>query len=186
MAYVIGIRCLSINRASTKFNNLKVVSSPSSPSFLIILSSFLKLHTPLTSPSLYQSQHQYQTRTITTCKMSPSSQDQEKDQEDKKTSAATANAKSSALAQGHADQDVKGEHNDWKFRAPYKVHENGGESGFRALYEGACHCGRVKYQLGREKPLGAKFCHCGTCRVLHGESCLGCVFWEGERREEGG
>ncbi|KAF7868312.1 hypothetical protein EAF04_004844 [Stromatinia cepivora] len=78
----------------------------------------------------------------------------------------TTNAKSAALSQGHKDSDVQGEHNDWKFRVPYKVHEN--DEGFKALYEGGCHCGRVKYQLGRERPLSAKFCHCTTCQVLHG------------------
>lgn len=78
-----------------------------------------------------------------------------------------ANAKNEALSQGHKDSDVHGEHNDWKFRVPYKVHEN--DDGFKVLYEGGCHCGRVKYQLSRERPLSAKFCHCATCQVLHGE-----------------
>ncbi len=35
---------------------------------------------------------------------------------------------------------------------------------FNALYEASCHCGRVKYQLSREKPLDAKYCHCTTCQ----------------------
>jgi hypothetical protein len=26
----------------------------------------------------------------------------------------------------------------------------------------------VQYQLSREKPLDAKFCHCKTCQVIHG------------------
>jgi hypothetical protein len=69
---------------------------------------------------------------------------------------------------GHKEDEVEGEHNEWKFREPYKVQENSGD--FKALYEGGCHCGRVKYQLSREKPLDAKFCHCTTCQVLHGLS----------------
>lgn len=67
---------------------------------------------------------------------------------------------------GAQDHEVEGEHNEWKFKEPYKVHEK--DSKFKALYDGECHCGRVKYQLGREKPLNAKFCHCTTCQVLHG------------------
>lgn len=57
---------------------------------------------------------------------------------------------------------------DWKERAPYKVHEN--NPNFNVRYEGSCHCGRVKYQLSRDKPLDAKYCHCTTCQTLHGES----------------
>jgi len=69
---------------------------------------------------------------------------------------------------GHKEDEVEGEYNEWKVREPYKVHENSGN--FKALYEGSCHCGRVQYQLSREKPLDAKFCHCTTCQVLHGLS----------------
>jgi len=57
---------------------------------------------------------------------------------------------------------------DWKTQAPYKIHEN--DPNFHARYEGGCHCGRVKYQLSREKPLDAKYCHCTTCQKLHGTS----------------
>lgn len=55
---------------------------------------------------------------------------------------------------------------DWKLRAPYRIH--GGSDGFQTRYEASCHCGRVKYQLSREKPLDAKYCHCTTCQTLHG------------------
>lgn len=75
--------------------------------------------------------------------------------------------KDSAKQGGHKDEDVEGEHNEWKFREPYKVHEN--DPNFKALYEGSCHCGRIQYQLSREKPLEAKYCHCSTCQVLHGK-----------------
>lgn len=75
--------------------------------------------------------------------------------------------KDAAVEGGNKKEDLDGEHNEWKFNAPYKVHEN--DENFNALYEGGCHCGRVKYQLSKEKPLNAKFCHCTTCQVLHGK-----------------
>ena len=68
---------------------------------------------------------------------------------------------------GHDHQSTEGELNQWKFRAPYKIHENDPE--FHVRYEGSCHCGKVKYQLSREKPLDSKYCHCTTCQKLHGE-----------------
>jgi hypothetical protein len=86
------------------------------------------------------------------------------------TMAPSATEKSQAKSSGHKAEDVDGSHNEWKFRAPYKVHEN--EDGFKALYEASCHCGKVKYQLSREEPLDAKYCHCTTCQVLHGSSPL--------------
>lgn len=55
---------------------------------------------------------------------------------------------------------------EWKKNAPYKIHEEGS---FDARYDASCHCGKVKYQLSREKPLDAKYCHCTTCQRLHGE-----------------
>lgn len=55
---------------------------------------------------------------------------------------------------------------EWKTRAPYAIHKNDDE--FNARYEGSCHCGRVQYQLNRDKPLNAKYCHCTTCQTLHG------------------
>ena len=57
---------------------------------------------------------------------------------------------------------------EWKLRAPYRIHEE--DDGFQTRYEASCHCGRVKYQLSREKPLDAKYCHCTTCQTLHGWS----------------
>ena len=64
--------------------------------------------------------------------------------------------------------ELQGEHNQWKFRAPYRVHEDNDGDNFPARYDGGCHCGRVRYQLSREKPLSAKYCHCTTCQVIHG------------------
>lgn len=55
---------------------------------------------------------------------------------------------------------------DWKHRAPYRIHED--NDNFLARYEGSCHCGKVQYELSREKPLNAKYCHCTTCQGLHG------------------
>ncbi|CAG8961415.1 hypothetical protein HYFRA_00013363 [Hymenoscyphus fraxineus] len=80
--------------------------------------------------------------------------------------APSATEKRQAMEEGHEQHQLEGEKNEWKFRAPYKVHEN--NEGFKAYYQGGCHCGRVKYQLGREKPLRSKYCHCTTCQVLHG------------------
>jgi len=78
-----------------------------------------------------------------------------------KTMPPSADEKSTAKMSGHKSEDVEGSHNDWKFRAPYLVHTN--DSNFKSLYDGSCHCGRVQYQLSREKPLYAKYCHCSTC-----------------------
>lgn len=75
--------------------------------------------------------------------------------------------KDQAANAGSKRSDIEGKENEWKFRAPYKVHSNDEE--FNVIYEGGCHCGRVRYQLNEEKPLSAKFCHCTTCQVLHGE-----------------
>ncbi|KAL8846088.1 MAG: hypothetical protein Q9221_008797 [Calogaya cf. arnoldii] len=61
---------------------------------------------------------------------------------------------------------TEGELNEWKHRAPYKVHDPAEH--FQVRYEGSCHCGKVQYQLSREKPLDAKFCHCTTCQKIHG------------------
>ncbi|KAL6721699.1 hypothetical protein ACLMJK_000803 [Lecanora helva] len=64
------------------------------------------------------------------------------------------------------DGSTEGELNQWKFRAPYKVHDN--DPNFHARYHGSCHCGKIQYQLSREKPLDSKYCHCTTCQKIHG------------------
>lgn len=56
---------------------------------------------------------------------------------------------------------------DWKTRAPYKIHDAAKD--FDVKHEGSCHCGKVKYQLSREKPLASKYCHCTTCQKIHGQ-----------------
>lgn len=88
--------------------------------------------------------------------------------------APSKNDKTTAKSNGADDHEVEGKDNEWKFRAPYKIHED--DPDFEALYEGSCHCGRVQYQLSREKPLESKYCHCGTCQVLHGVCFVSSVF----------
>lgn len=91
--------------------------------------------------------------------------------------APSSNEKQQAKEQGSKSHEVEGEENEWKFKAPYKVHEK--DSGFKKIYDASCHCGKVRYELGREKPLDAKFCHCTTCQVIHGMS-LKCSMFVGE------
>lgn len=57
---------------------------------------------------------------------------------------------------------------EWKHREPYRIHED--NENFPVKWEGSCHCGKVTYELSREKPLAAKYCHCTTCQRLHGVS----------------
>ncbi|KAF2170734.1 hypothetical protein M409DRAFT_63813 [Zasmidium cellare ATCC 36951] len=54
---------------------------------------------------------------------------------------------------------------EWKKRAPYRIHES--NEHFKARYEASCHCGKVKYELSREEPLDSKLCHCTTCQTSH-------------------
>jgi hypothetical protein len=71
--------------------------------------------------------------------------------------------------ESHQYQAGKTTHRDidqWKHRAPYRIHENG--DNFNVKWKGKCHCGKVEYQLSREKPLKVKYCHCTTCQRLHG------------------
>ena len=85
---------------------------------------------------------------------------------EKQARAMTSNVKGENGNNGD-DGALEGEHNQWKFRAPYRIHED--DSHFHARYEGSCHCGRIHYQLSRERPLDAKYCHCTTCQKIHGE-----------------
>ena len=64
------------------------------------------------------------------------------------------------------DRDI----DQWKHREPYAVHDNEKNEKFDVKWEGSCHCGKVTYQLSRDKPLAAKYCHCTTCQRLHGGS----------------
>ena len=84
-----------------------------------------------------------------------------------------ANNNSGENGQNGDQGDMDGELNEWKYRAPYKVHEN--DPNFHVRYNASCHCGKVKYQLSREKPLDSKYCHCTTCQKLHGEQAYCCL-----------
>jgi hypothetical protein len=57
---------------------------------------------------------------------------------------------------------------EWKHREPYLIHDE--NENFSVKWKGKCHCGKVEYQLRREKPLSSKYCHCTTCQRLHGVS----------------
>ncbi|KAL7953199.1 Mss4-like protein [Trichoderma compactum] len=52
----------------------------------------------------------------------------------------------------------------WETQLPYQEPDRN----FDKVLEGACHCGRVKYWLSKDKPLASKYCHCGDCKVIHG------------------
>merc|ERR1712093_797825 len=76
----------------------------------------------------------------------------------------------------HRDED------QWKTREPYRVHEK--VDNFPAKWEGSCHCGKVTYQLSRDKPLAAKYCHCTTCHRFYPQRVAefrgdGIVKWKG-------
>jgi len=60
---------------------------------------------------------------------------------------------------GVADKD------QWKYRAPYKIHDEGKD--FETKLEGNCHCGKVQFGLSRDVPLASKLCHCTTCQLQH-------------------
>lgn len=72
--------------------------------------------------------------------------------------------------QHQAGSTTHREEDEWKHREPYKIHDK--QEGFDAKWKGKCHCGKVKYELSRDKPLASKYCHCGTCQKLHGVSTL--------------
>lgn len=56
---------------------------------------------------------------------------------------------------------------DWKNSPPYQPRS--AEDFGTVHWRGNCQCQRVVYELNRMQPLGAKFCHCHGCQVLHGE-----------------
>ncbi|KUI72167.1 hypothetical protein VM1G_07490 [Cytospora mali] len=51
----------------------------------------------------------------------------------------------------------------WKTEHPYQKTDED----FKVEWEASCHCGNVKYQLSREKPLASKYCHCIQCQTMH-------------------
>lgn len=85
--------------------------------------------------------------------------------------------------QHQASSTTHRQEDEWKHRAPYRIHKSFSpkmdgnkeeseneekEEDFPVKWRGQCHCGRVKYQLRRERPLSSKYCHCTTCQRLHG------------------
>lgn len=68
--------------------------------------------------------------------------------------------------QYQANSSIDREEDQWKFRAPYRIHDKA--ENFPVKWRGSCHCGAVQYELSREKPLASKYCHCTTCQRMHG------------------
>jgi hypothetical protein len=83
------------------------------------------------------------------------------------TAAAAARTYATKMSPEEQQQEDKTGLNDWKTKAPYKIHES--NEHFKARYEAACHCGKVEYELSREEPLDSKLCHCTTCQTQHGK-----------------
>ena len=54
---------------------------------------------------------------------------------------------------------------EWTVQPPYAA---AGPGHFDAKWKGTCHCGRVEYQISRNRPLASKYCHCRVCQRLHG------------------
>lgn len=72
---------------------------------------------------------------------------------------------SHAMTEG--DVSAGGAPGGWADEPPYAPASQ--RPGFVARRRASCHCGRVKYSLGRERPLASKYCHCRGCQVLHGK-----------------
>ncbi|EED17782.1 conserved hypothetical protein [Talaromyces stipitatus ATCC 10500] len=63
----------------------------------------------------------------------------------------------------------------WKLRAPYQIQKD--EEFGPVKWEAMCHCGNVQYQIKRERPLAAKYCHCRACQVLHAAPFQWCAIF---------
>lgn len=80
--------------------------------------------------------------------------------------------------EAHRHQAGSTTHHDldkWKHREPYRIHQS--DEKFSVKWRGGCHCGRVKFQLSRERPLVSKYCHCTTCQRLHGAPFQWCTIF---------
>src|SRR5438034_8125276 len=63
--------------------------------------------------------------------------------------------------------DDREEREQWKYEPPYRIQP---PDDFGPVHwRGSCECGKATYQLNRQMPLDAKFCHCRGCQVLHGK-----------------
>jgi hypothetical protein len=67
-----------------------------------------------------------------------------------------------------ADEDIEQDKpgGEWRDQPPYRTHDK--NHTFEKKHTAHCSCGRVKYWLSRDKPLGSKYCHCEDCQSLHG------------------
>jgi hypothetical protein len=82
------------------------------------------------------------------------------------TAAAAARTYATKMSPEQQAQEDSTGLNDWKTKAPYRLHDP--NEHFEARYEAACHCGKVEYEISREEPLDSKLCHCTTCQTQHG------------------
>ncbi|KAH8903817.1 hypothetical protein BR93DRAFT_930955 [Coniochaeta sp. PMI_546] len=102
--------------------------------------------------------------------LSSSSQSSSPDQSNKQAKMSDGQAENGGSGekahQYQAGDTTHREEDQWKFKAPYKIHDKGDK--FEAKWKGKCHCGKVQYELSRDKPLASKYCHCTTCQRLHG------------------
>lgn len=84
----------------------------------------------------------------------------QKEEQQPNAPASQQNGSTSSPCSSESDLD------SWKHRAPYQIHRSADD--FSTVWNGACHCGRTRYQLSRARPLSSKYCHCTTCQRLHG------------------
>lgn len=54
---------------------------------------------------------------------------------------------------------------DWTIQPPYCPRK---DCNSIVYWTGHCQCRRIMFNISRQKPLDAKFCHCKTCQILHG------------------
>lgn len=69
----------------------------------------------------------------------------------------------------HGEETIKEDEIVWRTADPYRKPTDD-DADFKAEWEGSCHCGGIKYLLGREKPLSSKYCHCVDCQRMHAVS----------------
>ena len=62
----------------------------------------------------------------------------------------------------------KSTHNIIVGSPPYALADPASKPFRRVYYTGSCFCEKVKFEICREHPLDAKYCHCKGCQVLHG------------------
>lgn len=65
-----------------------------------------------------------------------------------------------------SEAEKKQVHRNRMDRPPYSLADD--SKPFNRIYEGSCFCKKVKFEVAREAPLDAKYCHCKGCQQLHG------------------